>query len=409
MKRVTEIAPKIHYVGANDRLKHRFEGQLPLPHGVSYNTYLIDDERVALIDTIDAAYTERLLSQIRDIVGNRPVDYLIINHMEPDHSASIHAVRQAYPDITIVGNAKTLAMVEGFYGIGSSPDCGTPTKTLTVADGDTLKLGVRELQFFLIPMVHWPETMVTYCAAECLVFSGDAFGTFGSLDGGIVDTTLDTSKYWPEMVRYYSNIVGKYGVPVQNALKKLTPLLPLKMVCPTHGPVWTEQFPQTLDLYDKMSRYEPLEKGVVIAYGTMYGNTEQTAERIARELAARGVKNIVMHNLTSSHISFVIRDIFRFGAVIIGSPTYNMSLFPQVASLLEAIELRCIPSRIFACFGGFTWAGAAVKRLSEFAERTGWEMTAPPVEVKQGCTCDKTAAAADIAEAIAASIIRKSK
>jgi flavorubredoxin len=399
MKRITEIAPRIHYVGTNDRVKHRFEGQLPLPHGVSYNTYLIDDERVALIDTIDVAYTERLLASICGIIGDRPVDYLVVNHMEPDHSASIHAVRQAYPDITIVGNTKTLAMIEGFYGI-----CGdTGTKTLTVADGDTLSLGARELQFFLIPMVHWPETMVTYIAAEKIVFSGDAFGTFGTLDGGITDAQLDTDKYWDEMVRYYSNIVGKYGGPVQSALKKLAPLLPLKLVCPTHGPVWTgAQFPRVLDLYDRMSRYEPLEKGVVIAYGSMYGNTEQTAERIARELAARGVRKIVMHNLTSSHISYVIRDIFRYGAVVIGSPTYNMNLFPQVKALVEAVELRCIPSRIFACFGGFTWAGAAVKRLTEFVERVGWEQAAPPVEVKQGYTHDKCSAAADIAEGIAA-------
>jgi flavorubredoxin len=406
-------------VGANDRTKHRFEGLWPLPHGVSYNAYLIEDEKVALVDTIDAAFTERLLSSVREVIGDRPVDYLIINHMEPDHSASIHAVRQAWPDITIVGNAKTLQMVEGFYGVdvgcgvgagaagaagGSGAGLGSKTSanSLIVKDGDTLSLGARTLQFHLIPMVHWPETMVTYVAAEGLVFSGDAFGTFGTLDGGVTDAQLDTAHYRDEMVRYYSNIVGKYGVPVQNALRKLASLPPLRTVCPTHGPVWTGEFPQVLDLYDRMSRYEPLEKGVVIAYGSMYGNTAQTAERLARELAARGVRRVVMHDLSSSHASFVLRDVFKFSALVIGSPTYNMHLYPPVQALVDDIELRGVPSRVFACFGGFTWAGAAVKKLSEFADRMGWEQVAPPVEVKQGYSLEKTAAIAAVAEAVAA-------
>jgi flavorubredoxin len=394
MKRVTEIAAGIHYVGANDRTKYRFEGLWPLPHGVSYNAWLVDDERVALVDTIDAAFTERMLGSIREVIGDRQVDYLIINHMEPDHSASINAVRAAYPGVTIVGNAKTLQMVEGFYGI--------TTGTLTVGDGDTLSLGARTLGFLLIPMVHWPETMVTFSSTDRLAFTGDAFGTFGALDGGVTDERIDTARYWDEMVRYYSNIVAKYGGPVQSALKKLAPLLPLHTVCPTHGPVWTRDFPKVLDLYDRMSRYEPLEKGVTIAYGSMYGNTEQTAERIARELSARGVKKIAMHNLTTSHASYVLRDIFKYNALVIGSPTYNMGLWPEVRSLVEDIELRCIPSegRVFACFGGFTWAGAAVRKLTEFAQRVGWTMVAPPIEIKQGCSPEKAAPCAALADAI---------
>ncbi len=412
MKRVTEIAPGIHYVGVNDRAKHRFEGLWPLPHGVSYNAYLIDDEKVALVDTVDAAFTERLLASIREVIGDRSVDYLVINHMEPDHSASIHAVRREYPNITIVGNTKTLQMVEGFYGLCGNAhggeSVGITVNTLVVSDGDTLSLGARTLGFHLIPMVHWPETMVTHCAKDKLLFSGDAFGAFGTLDGGVTDVQLDTGRdtslFWDEMVRYYSNIVAKYGGPVQRAIEKLAPLLPLSMVCPTHGPVWTRDFPRVLDLYDRMSRYKPLEKGVVIAYGSMYGNTEQTAERVARELAARGVKRIAMHNLSSSHASFVLRDIFKYSALVIGSPTYNMGLFPEVRSLVDDLELRCIPSRVFGCFGGFTWAGAAVKRLGEFAERQGWEMAAPPVEVKQGYSPDKTSSCADLAEAIASAM-----
>ena len=207
------------------------------------------------------------------------------------------------------------------------------------------------------------------------------------------------------MVRYYSNIVGKYGGPVQSALKKLASLR-CATVCPTHGPVWTREFPKVRDLYDRMSLYEPLEKGVVIAYGSMYGNTEQTAERLARELAARGVERIMMHNLSSSHASFVLRDIFKYNALVIGSPTYNMHLYPKVQALIDDIELRGIPGRerVFACFGGFTWAGAAVKRLTEFAGRMGWEMIGAPVEVKQGYTPEKTASCANLAEAIAAAM-----
>jgi flavorubredoxin len=393
MTKLTEIAPSIHYIGADDHLKHRFEGLWPLPCGVSYNAYLVVDQKVALIDTIDASYTERLLANIREVIGERVVDYLIINHMEPDHSASIQAVRQAYPDIQIVGNSKTLQMVEGFYSLTNN--------TLTVGEGDTLSLGARELSFYLVPMVHWPETMITYCSSDKLVFSGDAFGTFGALNGGVTDRELPFAAYRDEMIRYYSNIVGKYGGPVQRALEKLSGLA-VEIVCPTHGPVWTEYFPHVLDLYDRMSRYEPTDgSGVVIAYGSMYGNTEQTASRIARELADRGVRNIVMHNLTSAHLSFVLRDIFKYRAVIIGSPTYNMHLFPPVQALLDDIELRCISGRLFGYFGGFTWAGVAVKKLGEFAERVGWDVVAPPVEVKQGYSLAKTAGCAAIAEAIA--------
>lgn len=395
MSRVTEIAPGVHYIGANDCLKHRFEGLWPLPQGVSYNAYLVVDDKVALIDTIDACFTERLLGNIREIIGDRPVDYLVINHMEPDHSASIQAVRQAYPGVQIVGNAKTIQMVEGFYGIADN--------MLTVGENDTLSLGGRELCFFLIPMVHWPETMVTYCAADKLAFTGDAFGTFGAIDGGVTDEQLDGSAYRDEMIRYYSNIVGKYGGPVQKALDKFSKL-PVETVCPTHGPVWKKDFPKVFDLYDKMSRYQATDDGVVIAYGSMYGNTGQTAERIARELAGQGVRNIVMHNLTSSHLSYVLRDIFKYPAVVIGSPTYNMHLFPEVQALIDDIELRCIPKRVFGYFGGFTWAGAAVKKLGEFAERVGWDVAAPPVEVKQGYSAEKTEACVDLAKAIAAKL-----
>ena len=272
---ITEILPGIHYVGVNDRTTTRFEGLWSLPQGVSYNAYLVADEKVALIDTVEEGFGSRLTENIREAIGDRKIDYLVINHMEPDHSSSVRALRMLYPDIQIVGNAKTLQMLQGFYGID--------TGTLEVKEGDSISLGSKTLSFYMAPMVHWPETMVTWCAEAGTLFSGDAFGTFGAIDGGITDSQIDPSRYWDEMRRYYACIVGKYGGPVQKALAKVRGLNPTT-ICSTHGPVWQREIPQVMDVYDRLSRYEG-EPGVVVAYASMYGNTEQMAERIARELA----------------------------------------------------------------------------------------------------------------------------
>lgn len=371
---LTEILPGIRYVGVNDRTTTRFEALWTLPQGVSYNAYLAVGEQIALIDTVEEGFGSRLFHNIRQQIGDRKIDYLVVNHMEPDHSSSITALRSIYPDIRIVGNAKTLQMICGYYGIEAG--------TLEVKEGDTLDLGGLTLAFALIPMVHWPETMVTWCPERGVLFSGDAFGTFGTIDGGITDTQLDPSRYWDEMRRYYACIVGKYGGPVQKALEKVR-ALPVRTICPTHGPVWQRHIPEVLDLYDRLSRYEG-EPGVVIAYGSMYGNTEQMAERIARELAGQGVRNIVVHNLTYADESVVLRDVFRYDTLIVGSPTYNAELFPPVEQLLRRIETRCVPQRNFAFFGSFTWAGAAVRRMKEFAQKLRWEPLCNPVEMKQG-------------------------
>ena len=232
----------IHYVGVNDRVKHRFEGLWILPQGVSYNSYLIDDEQgVALIDTVDAAFFGEYLDKIKEVIGERPIDYLIINHMEPDHSGSLQMIRQVYPHIRLVGNKKTMEMVQGYYGAAREDD-------MLVADGDTLDLGHHKLHFYLTPMLHWPETMVTYCETEQVLFSGDAFGCFGALNGNVVDTQMNTAAYWPEMERYYAAILGKFGAPVQTALKKLAPLN-ISMICSTHGPVWVNEAPRAIDTY----------------------------------------------------------------------------------------------------------------------------------------------------------------
>lgn len=368
-----EIKEKVHYVGVNDRVKPLFEAMWPLPYGVSYNSYLIDDDMVALIDTVDICYFDVFINKIKRIIGDRPINYLIINHMEPDHSGSIRLIKQYYPDIIIAGNKQTFGMIEGFYGVTGDQ--------FVVTDGDFLDLGHHKLDFYMTPMVHWPETMMTYDETTKMLFSGDAFGSFGTLDGGVVDSTMNVDKYWDEMVRYYSNIVGKYGSPVQKALQKVGKL-ELSAICSTHGPVWMEHLDKAIGIYDKLSRYEA-EEGVVIAYGSMYGNTEQMAETIARELSAGGIKNIVMHNVSKSHPSYIIADIFKYKGLIIGSPTYSNQLFPEIESLLSKIDVRDIKGRYLGYFGSFCWSGAAVKRMAEYAVKSKFEIVGEPVEMKQ--------------------------
>ncbi len=371
---ITSIKPDIRYVGVNDRTTHRFEALWSLPCGVSYNSYLVTGEQVALIDAVEGSFADRLFRNIGQILGDRPIDYVVINHMEPDHSSALAALRRRYPGIRFVGNAKALEMLRGFYGIAD--------RTICVKEGDTLPLGGMSLTFRMIPMVHWPETMITFCPERRTLFTGDAFGTFGTLDGGILDSQLTLDRYWDEMRRYYACIVGKYGIPVQNALKKAASL-DFDTVCPTHGPVWQQELPRVMEIYDRLSCYEG-EPGVVIAYGSMYGNTEAMAEQIARELAAAGEKRIIVHNLSTSDPSIVLRDIFRYDTLVVGSPTYNGDLFPEVAYLLQRLAERNIPRRRFGCFGSYCWAGAAVRKLGDFAERMKWEAVCDPAEMKQG-------------------------
>ena len=375
MKERSKIKGNIHYVGVNDRSKTLFEGMWPLPYGVSYNSYLIDDEMVALVDTVDVCYFEVFLQNIKNVIGNRPINYLIINHMEPDHSGSIRLIKQHYPDIIIVGNRQTFGMIEGFYGVTG--------QQYVVKDGDFLALGKHKLRFYLTPMVHWPETMMTYDETDNVLFAGDAFGCFGTLDGGFLDTKINTSKYWAEMERYYSNIVGKYGAPVQKALKKLGDL-ELSTICSTHGPVWScgKNIEKVIGIYDRLSRYEA-EEGVVIIYGTMYGNTEQMAEVIAQELSYQGIKDIVMHHVNKSDQSYIIADVFRYKGVIVGSPTYSNEVYPKVESMLSQLLIRDIKSRYLGYFGSFCWASAAVRKMADFVEKSKYELVGDPVEMKQ--------------------------
>ncbi len=387
-----ELKGNVHYVGVNDRNKTLFENLWPLPYGVSYNSYLIaDDDAVVLVDTVDVAFFEVYLKKIRAVIGDRKIDYLIINHMEPDHSGSISLIKQYYPDIVLVGNKKTFDMVDGYYGVGG--------ERKVVAEGDSLKVGRHDLHFYLIPMVHWPETMVTFDSTDGILFSGDAFGCFGALNGGCIDKNINTEIYMGEMRRYYSNIVGKFGNPVQKALQKCSGL-DIKMICPTHGPVWEEKIAEVVAMYDKLSRYEA-EEGVVIAYGTMYGNTEQMAEAIAEELSAQGIKNIVMHNVSKTPHSFILADIFRYKALIVGCTTYNMHLYPEMEALLSKVAARDMKNRLIGYFGSFTWASAAVKKLGEYAAQLKFEVVGNPVEMKQSMSANNEQQARELAVAMA--------
>jgi len=378
MYRPIHITETIYYVGVNDRRKSLFENQLPLPYGVSYNSYLIKDEKIALVDTVDACFFDPFLKKIEAVIGAKKIDYLIVNHMEPDHAGSIRLICERYPDIQIVGNAKTIEMINGYFGITDN--------LKEIKDGTILELGKHRLSFTLTPMVHWPETMMTYDITEKVLFSGDAFGCFGALDGGVVDRTMNLDKFWSEMRRYYACIVGKYSVPVQNALAKLQGI-EINYICSTHGPVWKEHIEKVVNSYSRWSKYEA-ETGVVIAYGTMYGNTEQMAEAIADGIVAGGVKNVVLHDVSKIDASFILSDIFNYTGLVLGSPTYMNELFPGVESLLRKIEVRQVKNRIFASFGSFTWAGVAVKRIAPVIEGLKWDVVGS-VEEKQALKQEK--------------------
>ena len=397
-----KITDKIYYVGVNDRNKTLFEGLWPLPNGVSYNSYLLVDEKVCLIDTVEVDFFTQYLENIHEVIGDRPVDYLVINHMEPDHSGSIALVKKYYPEIQIIGNKKTFGMMQGFYGVQGNE--------IEVKNGDTLSLGNIELQFVLTPMVHWPETMVTLCnnpaTAEegAVLFSGDAFGCFGALNGGVIDEQINCDTFWLEMVRYYSNIVGKYGTPVQQALKKLAGVK-LAYICTTHGPVWHQYIERVIGEYDRMSKYET-EEGIVICYGTMYGNTERMAEQIARAASEAGIKNIIVYNVSKTHHSYILRDVFRYKALIVGAPTYNTALYHEMEVLLSELAGKDIKNHYIGWFGSHGWASKAVGKIQEWNEnRLKYEAVGTPVDMKQAMNADVREQCAALGHAMAERLI----
>ena len=379
-----KISDRIYYIGVNDDTKTLFEGLWPLPYGVSYNSYIVDDEKVALIDTVEHDFEGEYLENIQQSIADKPIDYLVVNHMEPDHSSLTAYMLEKHPEMKVVANVKTVPMLKGYYGIDEE-------RVLVMKDGDSLSLGTCQLKFYMVPMVHWPETMVTYLAEEGTIFSGDAFGTFGAVNQEVVDTDGTFESFCDEMIRYYSNIVGKYGTPVQTALKKLANL-DIKRICSTHGPVWEKAAQQVVKLYDKLSRYE-VERGVCIAYGSMYGNTAAAAEALAEELRKMGVPCAV-HDLAGNinpglGLSGALRDIFKYDTIVAASPTYNNGIFPPVETFMKALQSRLIKGRRFYALGSYTWASSSVNLLNAMAETMNFDILAPGCSFAQAYTPEK--------------------
>ena len=380
-------------MGVNDSIKELFEGLWPLPYGVSYNSYLINDQKVAVVDTVEAGFEEDFLAEIHEVIGDKPIDYLIVNHMEPDHSSLTAYLLERYPQMKIVANAKTLPMLKGYY---DTPE----ERVLVMAEGQTLSLGSSTLRFHMVPMVHWPETMVTYLEEEHTLFSGDAFGTFGNVDENVIDDEETFEEYRDEMIRYYSNIVGKYGAPVQAALKKLAGLR-IDRICSTHGPVWEVNVDQVVALYDQLSRYE-VGRGVCIVYGSMYGNTAAAADALAEELEKRGVPyaihDLAGNNEESLGLSGALRDVFKYDTVAVGSPTYNGGIYPPAESFMKALAARGIKGRRFYAFGSYTWAAASVRLLNGLAEDMDFNVLGDGMAFAQAYTQEKCdmAALADL-------------
>lgn len=397
MINAANITDNIYYIGVNDRETYLFENLWPLDKGVSYNSYLINDEKIAIIDTVKNTKIGDFIEKIQSQIGDKTIDYLIINHMEPDHSGAIKEITEKYPNITIVGNKKTFDILESFYGKMENYH--------VVDDGDILNLGSHQLKFYLTPMVHWPETMMTYEIKNKVIFTGDAFGGFGTLDGGIFDDEVNLEFYTDEIRRYYSNIVGKYGAMVQKALKKLKDeTVDIKVVAPTHGPVWRSNPDTIIKYYDLWSRGEA-EEGVVIVYGSMYGNTQKMADHIARQLSTKGIKNIRIYDASKTHVSYIISDIWRFKGLILGSCAYNTGLFPSMETVVHKIENSQLKNRYLGIFGTSTWSGGGVSNLSLFAQKMKWQQVGPSVEAKSSPKEENFEACSEIATEMSEKLI----
>lgn len=381
---MVKISERISYVGVNDSDKVMFEGLWPIPSGVSYNSYVVADEKVALIDTVECGFDEEFLANVSAALDGREPDYLVVNHMEPDHSSLISYMLDIYPELMIIANAKTLPMLKGYHNVPEE-------RVMVVSEGESVSLGNCCLRFFMTPMVHWPETMVTWLEEENTLFSGDAFGTFGCIDEAVVDDDDTFAQFSEEMMRYYACIVGKYGTPVQTALKKLAGL-DIKRICSTHGPVWERCVSSVVGIYDRMSRYE-VERGVCIVYGSMYGNTAAAADALAMELEELGVPygihDLAGNNAGELGLSGALRDVFKYDTIVVGSPTYNNGIFPPAETFMKALQARLIKGRRFYAFGSYTWAGASVRLLNELASSMNFELLGPGLSFPQAYGKDK--------------------
>ena len=352
-----KVTNDLYWVGGSDRRLELFENLFPIPRGVSYNSYLLLDEKTVLFDTVDNSIGRQFLDNITALLNGRTLDYLVVNHMEPDHCSMIADLMLRYPDMQIIGNAKTFPMIRQFYALDPEG------KTIAVKEGDTFSSGTHTFRFLMAPMVHSPEVMLTYDETDKVLFSADAFGTFGALNGAIFNDEMDFDRDWlDDARRYYTNIVGKYGMQVQNVLKKAS-ALDIRIICPLHGPIWRNNLAYLLEKYDIWSSYRPEVKGVMIAYASMYGNTENLANVLACKLADAGITNLTIHDVSRSDVSELIADSFKYSHIVLASPTYNGGVYPAMSNLLEDMNALGIKNRTVAVLGNGTWAPTSAKLM----------------------------------------------
>ncbi len=360
------ITNDIKYIGVNDHNIDLFEGQYIVPNGMAYNSYAIIDEKIAIMDSVDASFGDEWLGNIKDVLGDRNPDYLIVQHMEPDHSANIVSFVKAYPEAKIVSSAKAFVMMKNFFGNDFAD------KQVVVGEGDKLSLGKHELSFVAAPMVHWPEVIVTYDSTDKVLFSADGFGKFGA---------LDVEEDWAcEARRYYIGIVGKYGLPVQTLLKKAA-ALDIQIICPLHGPVLNENLGYYINLYDTWSSYRPEEDGVMIAYTSVYGNTKKAVMELAEKLKANGSPKVVVNDLAREDMAEVVEDAFRYSKLVLATTTYNGDIFPFMRQFIDSITERNYSNRTVAFIENGSWAPTATKVMKGMLEKSK-NLTYAEVEVK---------------------------
>ena len=367
------VTKDIYWVGVNDTETELFEAIWPLPHGISYNSYIINDDKVILVDTVKKNFSDTYIDKIKkSIHGKKGIDYLIITHMEPDHSGAIRELLDLFPQMQIIGNAKTAELLKCFFGIERN--------IRVIKDRETLELGKHKITFLLTPMVHWPETMMAYEEAEKVLFSGDAFGGFGTIESGIFDDEVDLDFFEEETRRYFSNIIGKYSAMVQKAISQLKNL-DIHVVASTHGPVYRNNPQHIITRYDKWSNYET-ENGVVIVYGSMYGNTQKMADTMAGTFAEEKIKEIKVHNVSRTHMSFIINDVWRFKGLVLASCTYNTALFPPMDNFIRFLENENVKNHISGILGNYGWSGGALAVLKEFVQKSQLKLIEPVVDVR---------------------------
>lgn len=374
---IKQVTDDLFWVGGNDRRLNLFENIFPIPEGISYNSYLLMDQHTVLLDTVDRSVADVFYENIEHVLAGRLLEYIVVNHMEPDHCATLTGLLLRYPDVKVVGNAKTLQIIRQFYALELDG------QAVIIKEGETLNTGRHTLQFYMMPMVHWPEAMATYDTTTKTLFSADAFGTFGALNGHLFVDELNFEKdLLDETRRYYTNIVGKYGSQVQAVLKKAA-ALDIETICPLHGPVWRTGLKQIVSLYQKWSTYQPEEAGVVIAYASIYGNTENAVNILACRLADAGVRNIRMYDVSVTDPSYIVADSFRFSHLVFASSTYNNGIFSRMETLLADLKAHNLRNRTIAILENGTWAPAAGKLIGEqCASMTNMKVLAEPITIR---------------------------